>query len=456
MQHLSRVLLPLLVLLIGGTSAIAQNGAWTVSEAKGVVLVVDARGQRAAKAGTELAAGATVRTEARSSAVLVRGKEFVTLRQNAQLRIPTAAAARERSLVQIIQDYGSALFSIGKQPNPHFGVETPYLAAVVKGTTFVITVSRQAATLQVTEGAVEASTREGAVRELIRPGAVAMIAAGDPLRMVIEGDGKRVVDSPARGNGGAAAAPSGEPGSAFEAASQDSGAAPPAPTQARSDSRLDQPVVSTPQSLGRMSNGFVGGEVAVLALAAASDTGRGKLAQAPVSNAPVRIDDGAACFGSTCAPGGAAGGASSDKGAGNPAAGGPDDKGSGSDNGKNPIDDKGAGNGSPGNGSPGKGDDNGKGTGNDASDPVKGKGHDNDKGSDNDKGGSDKGKGNDSDKGGDDDGSDSDKGKGKGDDDGSDSDKGKGNDNDKGGGDDGSDSDKGKRKGGDDGSDSDK
>ncbi len=61
----------------------------------------------------------------------MRGREFMTLRQNAQLRIPELAL--ERGLVQIIQDYGSALFNIGKQPNPHFGVETPYLAAVVKG-----------------------------------------------------------------------------------------------------------------------------------------------------------------------------------------------------------------------------------------------------------------------------------------------------------------------------------
>jgi hypothetical protein len=120
-----------ILLLFGGMLALAQNGAWTVSEAKGTVTVIDARGQRSAKAGTKLLSGATVRTAARSSAVLARGREFVTLRQNAQLRIPEAA--RQRGLVQIIQDYGSALFNIGKQPNPHFGVETPYLAAVVKG-----------------------------------------------------------------------------------------------------------------------------------------------------------------------------------------------------------------------------------------------------------------------------------------------------------------------------------
>ena len=204
MQTLSRLLLPLILLLFSGTPALAQNGAWTISETKGTVTVIDTRGQRPATAGLQLAAGATVRTQAKSSAVLVRGREFVTLRQNAQIRIPEAA--RSRSIMQIIQDYGSAMFNIGKQADPHFGVETPYLAAVVKGTTFIITVGSDGATLQVTEGAVEAATRDGGARELVLPGAVAMVAAGDPMRLVIEGETRKVIDSPARPAGGAASA----------------------------------------------------------------------------------------------------------------------------------------------------------------------------------------------------------------------------------------------------------
>lgn len=166
-------------------TALAQKGSWTISETKGTVLVFDSSGERAATAGVDLAPGATVRKQARSSAILVRGRGFVTLRQNAQIRIPEAV--RSRSIIQVTQDYGSALFNIGKQADPHFGVETPYLAALVKGTTFIIAVSNDGATLQVTEGAVEASTLDGGAREMILPGAVAMIAATDRMRMVIEG-----------------------------------------------------------------------------------------------------------------------------------------------------------------------------------------------------------------------------------------------------------------------------
>ena len=327
MRIVQRLILPLLLLVFSGVPALAQSAGWTVSEAKGAVTIIDARGSRAAKVGAQLAPGDTVRTAAKSSAVLVRGKEFVTMRQNAQLRI--APAQRERGIVQILQDYGSALFNIGKQPNPHFGVDTPYLAAVVKGTTFVITVSDEGASLQVTEGAVETSTRDGGAVELIRPGAVAMIAAADPLRMVIEGEGRKVIDSPARGTGPAAgpAAPAGGAGgSALKPAAADQSAGP----------RIDEAIVSTPQDFGQVSNGFGSGEVAVLAAVVVSDNARGDANPGNGNgngNGAGSGDDGVVCAEGNC---GNADGADN----GNP----PVDPGNGNGNG-NPPADPGAGNG---------------------------------------------------------------------------------------------------------------
>src|SRR3546814_14786860 len=63
------------------------------------------------------------------------------------------------------------VFSIKKKLTPHFGVQTPYLAAVVKGTTFSVTVDGTGASVQVVEGAVEVSTLDGGARDLILPGA---------------------------------------------------------------------------------------------------------------------------------------------------------------------------------------------------------------------------------------------------------------------------------------------
>ena len=339
MRLLSRLILPLLVLLFSGAPALAQATGWTISETKGTVLVIDARGERAATVGTQLAPGATIRTAARSTAVLVRGREFVTMRQNAQLRIPQAAQAR--GIVQILQDYGSALFNIGKQPNPHFGVETPYLAAVVKGTTFIITVNKEGASLQVTEGAVEAATRDGGVRELVRPGAAAMIAAGDPLRMVIEGEGRRVLDSPAR------------PAAAPAASTPAPAAIEPAATTDRGQARIERAVMGTPGDLGEYSRGFVSGEVAVLAAAVVADN-TGRAGDPPFGNGGGRGNGG---------NGGGNGGVSEPEngnGNGNPGNGNPGNGGGGNGNG-NPGDGNpgngggGNGNGNPGDGNPGNG-----------------------------------------------------------------------------------------------------
>jgi hypothetical protein len=355
-------MLPIILLLFSGLPAYAQSGSWTIAEAKGAVVVIDSRGTRPAVNGLALAPGATVRTQARSSAVLVRGREFVTLRQNAQIRIPDAE--RSRSVMQIIQDYGSALFNIGKQPNPHFGVETPYLAAVVKGTTFIITVGNDGATLQVTEGAVEASTPDGGARELILPGAVAMVAAGDTMRMVIEGDTRRVIDSPARPAGGpAAAAPAAVPG---------------ALAQGHGLQRVNQVIASSPGDVGSYSGGFASGEVAVIAaVVVAENAVRGS------------GDGGGGDNGSGNGPDGDGPGSGGDEGTGNNGNGSGNGGGNGTGNegngnGGNGGDDGGNDDGDigPGNGNGNNGNGNGNGGGNGAGNEGNGNGNDGNNGND--------------------------------------------------------------------------
>ncbi len=313
MRFLSRLILPMLVLLFSGAPAFAQGASWTISEAKGTVIIIDDTGERAAKAGSQIASGAVVRTKARSTAVMVRGREFVTLRQNAQIRIP--AASRQRTVFQVIQDYGTALFKIGKQADPHFGVETPYLAAVVKGTSFVITVTDQTATLQVTEGAVEVSTNDGGARDLILPGQAAMVAAADTMRMVVEGDGRKVIDSPARPAPNNESAPEAVPGdetpetpvrgSAENRAANQNAAIPNRAMASNGANgelrggRIDRAIMSTPGDIGQYSGGLVSGQVAVLAVAVADNVGRG--AATPFAAREVRSNDGVACQQGGCA-----------------------------------------------------------------------------------------------------------------------------------------------------------
>ena len=271
-MHRSIMKLSTLAALFCSTSALAQSGPWVVSEAQGQVAVRSGAASVAARRGVQVPAGSVVTTGADGNAVLVRGREFVTVRRNSQIRIP--AGGEERSIIQIVQDWGSALFDIGKQPNPHFGVKTEYLAAVVKGTTFTVTVARDGASMQVLEGAVEVSTDDGGARDLVRPGAVAMVAAGDRFRLVVEGAERRVIDSPARSGSPATipgATPS-SPGAAVPSASN--GLAVAAPAQMITASFGSESV-----DLSELSGGLIDGETvdfaAGLVADAAALAGRG-------------------------------------------------------------------------------------------------------------------------------------------------------------------------------------
>jgi hypothetical protein len=113
-------------LLMTGTQALAAP-PWKVSEVSGDVRLSEAGRSRAATKGALLASGATITTSAGARAVIVRGQEFVVISPGTRIRVP-AAAESSNGLMQLIEDWGSALFKIEKKSTPHFGVQTPYLA----------------------------------------------------------------------------------------------------------------------------------------------------------------------------------------------------------------------------------------------------------------------------------------------------------------------------------------
>jgi hypothetical protein len=281
MAGLLRFLLAVLVVGSVPDVALAQAKSWTLSEVSGRVTLERGQGAEAAARGDTVRPGAVLETGPKSRAVLVRGKDFVTVAPSSRIRIP-APQAREAGLFDVLQDWGNAIFQVEKQPNPHFGVGTPYLAAVVKGTTFSITVSQEGASLQVTEGAVETSTSDGGARDLIRPGIVAMVAASDRYRLTVQGQDTRTIDSPLRSNGGATEAPSVdvvEPAAPVASMEPETGAigqptvsAPASPpvelTQMSVASTIGaqligQLVASAPVDLGQLTGGLVSGTAAV-------------------------------------------------------------------------------------------------------------------------------------------------------------------------------------------------
>jgi hypothetical protein len=66
-------------------------------------------------------------------------------------------------------------------------VNTPYLAAVVKGTTFSVTVTPAGASVQVTEGLVQVASLDGLASRFVSPGEIGMISASAPGQLSVLG-----------------------------------------------------------------------------------------------------------------------------------------------------------------------------------------------------------------------------------------------------------------------------
>ncbi|MEL7446187.1 MAG: FecR domain-containing protein, partial [Pseudomonadota bacterium] len=130
-----------LAALLASSTALAGPSGWTVSEATGSVTVNrDGRVLTVGK-NKRLNEGDVILTGKGSRAVLVRQKEYVVVKPGARLKI--ADPEKDGPVTQFFQYIGNALFKVEKKSTPHFGVETPYMAAVVKGTTFNVAVSQE-------------------------------------------------------------------------------------------------------------------------------------------------------------------------------------------------------------------------------------------------------------------------------------------------------------------------
>jgi hypothetical protein len=71
---------------------------------------------------------------------------------NAVITVPSGDSG---GITTVLQRAGDVEFDVDRQQSPHFEVETPYLAATVKGTHFTVAVDKLGATVSVVRGLVE-------------------------------------------------------------------------------------------------------------------------------------------------------------------------------------------------------------------------------------------------------------------------------------------------------------
>ena len=296
------------------TQALADE--WRVREVSGVVRVaIPARPIANGSVGLVLPTGTSVTTGGNGRALITNGQQRVVVGPNSR----TTLAPEVGGMTRVLQDLGSALFQVDRQRQPHFRVETPLLAAVVKGTTFTVTVDPMGDRVHVAEGLVEVRSNSGNAVSDVAAGATALVPRQQPTSVEVSAPAAAVPSE---------TAPVAAPSLDYETLTDGLVQNPPATTPAATSTTAATAVTPTP-STSPASSG-AGTSTTTTATSNAS----GASGSTPPSNGSAIGTPG-----TVGAPGGGNGAA---VGAGNPSNGNP---GSG-----NP------GNGNPGSGNPGAGD----------------------------------------------------------------------------------------------------
>jgi|GEM_PF-2404586 hypothetical protein len=172
------LLLTAFVFFNTGAAAIADdnnNDIWHVSNAFGNVWVIGGGAQPVSlRHARTLKPGDSIRTGGNGRALLVRGEEYILISPNSAIEIPREK--KEGLLTTIIQWAGSIVLDVEKRNVKHFEVETPLLAAVVKGTRFRVTVEKINNRVDVLRGQVEVSDLKSGQYALVQSGQTAKVS----------------------------------------------------------------------------------------------------------------------------------------------------------------------------------------------------------------------------------------------------------------------------------------
>ena len=174
-------------------SAQADDASWQIEKMSGDVRVLSEDAQPVSLgAGRALSEGSVIETGADGRVILSRGDESIVVSPNTSLSL--APESNRGMMTTILQRMGTILLSVDKKDRQHFEVETPYLAAVVKGTKFTVTVDGKGSAVHVVEGAVEVIDLGTGDVGLIRPGQTAQSFASAAGGLAVSGPGVAPVE----------------------------------------------------------------------------------------------------------------------------------------------------------------------------------------------------------------------------------------------------------------------
>lgn len=168
-----RILLLFLAFVISllPVTAFASDEDWHVAKASSQVrYTTDQNTWKDLRAGDVVPNRAWISTGPRGRAQLVRGVEIIGFQPNTMASITTKAGGFFTiRKTEIVQQVGTLDLEIEKRSQPHTTVQTPYLAAVVKGTIFHVSVGKTKASVSVDRGLVQVTSFASGQRADVGP-----------------------------------------------------------------------------------------------------------------------------------------------------------------------------------------------------------------------------------------------------------------------------------------------
>ncbi|WP_114009898.1 FecR domain-containing protein [Cohaesibacter intestini] len=177
MRSLILCIAVLFAFLAPQTAMSQDEHSWMVTKVTGSAYIA-AKHENAqrVKRGMMLRPGQTLSTHAKTRIMLKRGKERIQVGPSAIMAIPPARY-NEAGKTTILHQSGRLDLTVNKRDVRHFSVRTPFLVAVVKGTTFAVNVNGRGARVSVSEGTVGVSDHQSGESADITRGQQASVRA---------------------------------------------------------------------------------------------------------------------------------------------------------------------------------------------------------------------------------------------------------------------------------------
>lgn len=166
--------------ILMATVAGAAADEWRVEKLDGLVFVHHEARWHRLELGDVVADDRVIRTLPSGSVEFVRDEEHIVLDGSSQIQIKDAERAR---FTTVEQWYGKVTIEAEKQNVQHFSVQTPFLAAVVKGTRFTVISKDGQSRVSVEEGTVQVRDQLYEVVTDVQAGQRADVAPGNMLEV---------------------------------------------------------------------------------------------------------------------------------------------------------------------------------------------------------------------------------------------------------------------------------